>query len=484
MRPGLQARLFGVSLAVIAALAWIGGWWLSELLGAVAADPASLSEARLRLVWAALAAAIPALLLATTTAGVTSWAISRDVRTLLDHARATAAGDRVTVLPSFSESSDLAGVVGSVQHLSSDLARTVEDLAVARDRFQAVLERMDEAVLALDPGGKLVVVNRAGLDLLGLIRAPQGATLLEVVRFPDLDALVEKARAGKTASVEFDLRSADRRITVLARAAPLSGGGCVALLRDVTEVRRLETIRRDFVANVSHELRTPVSIIRSSAEALQDGGIADPVYGPRFALAIHRQSERLGALLNDLLTLSRLEAGGYALEAEPVRLLPLALQVEDLLQPRLRARGHPVHITLSDPLWVLADAVALSQVLLNLVDNAAKYTPEGSTIVIRLGAARRGQLRVEVADDGPGIPPMHRSRLFERFYRIDPGRSRDMGGTGLGLSIVKHLVEAMGGEVGMAPNEPRGSVFWISLPLAPPHAETDGLESASASEPA
>lgn len=475
MRPDLQARLFLISLTLVAVLSLVGGWWLSELIETVALDPASLEESRARLSAAVLATAILGLLLVTGMSAVTSAAVGRDVQILLDHARAIAAGQRETALPTFRARSDLAGLVGSFHRLSTELARTVEDLAVARDRFQAVLERMDEAVLALDPHGKLVIVNRAGLDLLGLIRAPQGATLLEVVRFPDLDALVERARVGETVSAEFDLRSADRRITVLARAAPLSDGGCVALLRDVTEVRRLETIRRDFVANVSHELRTPVSIIRTSAEALQDGGIEDPVYGPRFALAIYRQSERLGSLLNDLLTLSRIEAGGYALETEPVLLLPLVHDVEELLQPRLRARNHQVIHEIGEDLAVLADAVALSQVLLNLVDNAAKYTPEGGHILIRGGQALGGLVRLEVADDGPGIPLVHRSRLFERFYRIDPGRSRDMGGTGLGLSIVKHLVEAMGGLVGMSPNEPRGSVFWISLRGAPAQAGRERL---------
>jgi two-component system phosphate regulon sensor histidine kinase PhoR len=235
------------------------------------------------------------------------------------------------------------------------------------------------------------------------------------------------------------------------------------MLEDVSAVRRLETIRRDFVANVSHELRTPVSIIRANAETLLGGARDDPAMAGRLIEGLHRNAERLARILADLLDLSRLEAGQYRIELRALDLRAAAEQAVATLETSASAKQVSIEVAIADGTTARGDAKAVDQVLVNLLDNAVKYSAAGGHVWV--DARRAGdRVRVEVRDDGQGIAPHHRARIFERFYRVDPGRSRDMGGTGLGLSIVKHLVESQGGEIGVDANQPTGSVFWFELP--------------------
>jgi two-component system phosphate regulon sensor histidine kinase PhoR len=332
-------------------------------------------------------------------------------------------------------------------------------LAEERRRFRAVLTSMAEGVLLLDGERRVMLSNPAAVRLLGLPAQSLGRSLLEVIRAPVLYALVEQARANQPDEAEFDAGS--RRLR--ARAAPLPASQEVAVvIHDVTELRRLETMRRDFVANVSHELRTPLSVIRANAETLLGGGLADTTRAQGFVEALHRNAERLSALLSDLLDLSRIESGLFHLELKPVSVHEAVRQAVEIMGPRAEARTQALTLEAPAGLIALADEKALVQILLNLLDNAIKYTPEGGCLVIR--AAPAGEhVRVEVLDDGPGIEPQHRERVFERFYRVDKGRSREMGGTGLGLSIVKNLVEALGGQVGVSANPPGGACFWFTL---------------------
>ncbi|MCZ7585968.1 MAG: ATP-binding protein [Deltaproteobacteria bacterium] len=236
------------------------------------------------------------------------------------------------------------------------------------------------------------------------------------------------------------------------------------ILSDVTELRRLETVRRDFVANVSHELRTPVSVIRANAETLMDGAFDDAERARVFLEALHRNAERLSSIITDLLDLSRIESGRMVLDVKIESIAGVVRRAVEMVEKNARAKSQSINVSVAADLEARCDAKALEQVLMNLLDNAVKYTPSGTRIEIgALAAANR--VRIEVRDNGPGIDPKHRSRIFERFYRVDPGRSRDMGGTGLGLAIVKHLVEAMGGEVRAEMNEPSGSIFLVLLPL-------------------
>jgi two-component system phosphate regulon sensor histidine kinase PhoR len=240
--------------------------------------------------------------------------------------------------------------------------------------------------------------------------------------------------------------------------------GILAVFVDVSEIRRLETLRKDFVANVSHELRTPITAVRSAVDTLRLTLSDDPDASERFVDIIDRNAQRLGALVEDLLDLSRIESKEYRPEAAPVALRAVSEQVLTLLRPRIEEKRFEVRNEIASELPpVRADRKGLEQVFTNLLDNAIKYCGPGTRICLR--AARNGNtFRIEVADTGPGIEPRHLPRLFERFYRVDSGRSRDMGGTGLGLSIVKHLVEAMGGTIGVDSTPGKGSTFWLTLP--------------------
>jgi two-component system phosphate regulon sensor histidine kinase PhoR len=230
-------------------------------------------------------------------------------------------------------------------------------------------------------------------------------------------------------------------------------------------MRKLESMRRDFVANVSHELRTPVAVIRANAETLLAGAKDDPVMAPKLIDGLHRNAERLARILADLLDLSRLDAGQYRLELTSVPLRALAEQSLTAVEPQAAHRNVNGSIAVPPDLAVKADAQALDQILVNLVDNGVKYTRSEGNVWIE-AKPDDDNVRIEVRDDGPGIAAKHRERVFERFYRADPSRSREAGGTGLGLSIVKHLVESMHGEVGVEPNTPTGSIFWLRLPRA------------------
>jgi two-component system phosphate regulon sensor histidine kinase PhoR len=254
-----------------------------------------------------------------------------------------------------------------------------------------------------------------------------------------------------------------RRLLVRVGLLPGDQGGLLAVFVDVTEVRRLESLRREFVANVSHELRTPVTAVRSAAETLQNAASEDPVAARAFIGIIERNAERLHDLVEDLLDLSRIESRGLKLNIEPLDLDAVYDQVLSLFGERAEKRGtFLAHEVPHDLPRVLADRRALEHVLTNLVDNAVKYCPAGTHI--RLYAVAEGpDIELIVEDDGPGIEQRHLPRLFERFYRVDAGRSREIGGTGLGLSIVKHLVEAMGGTVHVESTPGVGTKFGVRL---------------------
>ncbi len=388
---------------------------------------------------------------------------ARTLGRLVEHAREMVAGEEGELPESSDEERRLAG---SLNAMAEELERTLAVLAEERGRSEAVLESMIEGVLALDEAQRVTLVNAAASELLELgdesLERPLGEVLPEAV----ISELVAEAREGP-ATRELAIGDPPRR-RILARATPLgSARGTVVVLHDITEMRRLETVRKDFVANVSHELRTPVSIIRANAETLLDGAIEDPVRGRGFVEAVLRNSERLTRLISDLLDLSRIEAGRYKLELRPVEILEAVGHAVEAVEAKAAARRLELDVDVPEALDVRADPKALDQVLINLLDNAVKYTPEGGSVRVR-AEPRGAELFISVEDDGPGIPAEHRARIFERFYRVDPGRSRDMGGTGLGLAIVKHLVESMRGKVGVEPARVRGTVFWMTLPLAGP----------------
>lgn len=362
---------------------------------------------------------------------------------------------------------ELGGLAGSLNALSDKLEEYVAQLAEKRDQFEAVLDGMSEAVIALDEQGHVTLINRAGTMLLGISDRPMGKMLLETVRIPELHELASASSKDENASniSEFDLHIGKSR-RILARATKLHKGGVVIVLLDVTELRRLERIRRDFVSNVSHELRTPVSIIQANAETLRDGALEDAKAAGRFLDAMITSAKRLSSLIADLLDISRLEEGKFELRMEPVPIAAALHRAAAALETKAIERSFTIETTPCPSLSARADARALDQVLFNLVDNAVKYAGQGGKVTLR-AVNEEKKIRIEVEDNGPGIEPRYRDRLFERFFRVDKGRSREMGGTGLGLAIVKHLTAAMHGEVGMKSAQPHGSVFWVLLDKTP-----------------
>jgi len=401
---------------------------------------------------------------------VTTRVVSRTLTDLVSGVQAVARGERgVRVSPSDAEV--FGGLAGSINQLAESLEGTVSTLAAERSRFETMLERLSDAVIALDHEERVTMVNRGATRLFGFDRSPIGQTLLETVRLPVLAELVRRARSEGRVKAEVDWTSGRRR-RLLARATRLGQGeGTVLVIQDLTALRRLETVRRDFVANVSHELRTPVGVILANAETLLDGALDDPKFSRTFVEALHRNAIRLTRLLDDLLDISRLEAGQAHLAPERLDLTEVAAQVIDALSVKAAEKGIDLRWQGENPVWVRADANAVEQVLVNLIDNAIKYTPTGSRVFAGTAAqVDAGRVRVVVEDNGPGIDAQHRERIFERFYRVDPGRSREMGGTGLGLSIVRHLVESMGGSVGVEPAAPQGARFWFTLPAQPDEA--------------
>jgi two-component system phosphate regulon sensor histidine kinase PhoR len=338
-----------------------------------------------------------------------------------------------------------------------------------------ILEGMQDGVLLLDEDGKVALVNPSLRRTLLLPAEVVGKPPLEVIRHAELQELIVRARDEEDPIVgEIDVAGLKPR-RLLVQVSHLINRPRMLLLvfLDVTQIRKLESMRRDFVANVSHELRTPVSAIRSSAETLLVGALADPAAAKMFVDIIDRNGARLQQLIEDLLDLSRIESRELRLQLEPIDLGEAAEHSAALLREKADKRKHQIIVRVPDDLpLALADRRGLEQVLTNLIDNAIKYCPEGARITAR-GTESHGRVEIAIEDTGPGIEERHLPRLFERFYRVDPGRSRDMGGTGLGLSIVKHVVESMGGQVGVESRFGLGTTFWVRLPLAPPGTVTN-----------
>ncbi len=442
-----------------------GGRAVGVVRGARALDgvEAALGELRWSLLWAGL--------LAIGVAAVVASTFGRQLAVKLDKitraARRLTAGE-LDVRTRVSGGDELGQLGAAFDQLSANLAGAIRALEGERDLLGGVLGAMQEGVLVLGSDGRIQILNPALVELLEISGTATGRLPLEAFRQAELADYIDRARrVGQATSVEIELGGTRAR-RVLVQAVPFQGDppGLLVVFVDLTELRRLESVRRDFVTNVSHELRTPVAAILSAAETLRGPAAGDPAGRERFSSIIQRNAERLGRLIEDLLDLSRIESRQYRLELAPIDVVPVIEQAVALLRPRAEDRRIVVRTEPVSPLpRVRADQRALEQILTNLIDNAIKYCPEGSTIEVT--AAERGStVVVSVADDGPGIEPRHLPRLFERFYRVDTGRSRDMGGTGLGLAIVKHLAEAMDGRVEVQSTVGQGTRFSLALPGA------------------
>jgi two-component system phosphate regulon sensor histidine kinase PhoR len=373
-------------------------------------------------------------------------------------------------------STDEIGALGrSLNVLAGRLREKIQDLEQEQSKLTAILDAMVEGVIAVDGQAHILLMNERARTMFGLsgIRG-EGKPFLEVIRNADLHEIFRTvhsgAEAGPLRREVLITGPVTRTIGISAVRMPIAadGPGVVLVLHDVTALRQLERVRTEFVANVSHELRTPLTAIRGYLETLLSGALDEPENARRFLEIVLRHSERLGRLLDDLTDLSNIELGKVTLRREAVKLDDVVGSVLAIIGPRAeRARVRLEADTPAEFPAVLADRDRLSQILINLVDNAVKYTPEGGSVTVTARAVGASMVEIAVVDTGVGIPPADLPRITERFYRVDKARSRELGGTGLGLAIVKHLVAAHGGALQIESVLERGTTARVTLPVEP-----------------
>jgi two-component system phosphate regulon sensor histidine kinase PhoR len=435
----LGAALAAAAFASLLVVRFFGGWWGVPIAVACGA-------------FAGIAVAAPVEL-----------ALRARLRRLAKATRALAQGDFDAPLPPPADD-ELGELQRAWKRMRVSMEEQVLDLRAEVGRQRSILDGMAEGV-ALLQDGEIIAANPAFSALLGTHGGLEGKTPLEAARLPELVDVIEASEKSDS-EVAREIVAEPRTLRVSAR--PLGGRQrrMVVVLLDMTETRRLERLRRDFVANASHELRTPVAAILAAADTLAGGAGEDAVARASFVDILGRHAQRLSGLTADLLDLARLEAG-YRLRVE---IVPVPSVIEaSLLTLAPRAEQKRIQVTTelvppaSGPFAVVAERAAVEQVLTNLVDNAIKYTPAGGRVTVSARAVG-DIIEIVVADTGPGISQEHLPRLFERFYRVDNARSRELGGTGLGLSIVKHLVAAHGGEIGVESEVGRGTRFIVRLP--------------------
>jgi two-component system, OmpR family, phosphate regulon sensor histidine kinase PhoR len=372
----------------------------------------------------------------------------------------------------WTEPDDLSGLTNELSAITTRLRDRLDELTEERDRAGQILDALDDGVLLLDGAGRLLVANPPVRSWFGLPDALRpGLPAKRVLGVPQVTALAEQAAEARAPVVGTLTLVFPEPRTLAMRAFPLADRGptgrIVVTMTDITQRRRLEVLRRDFVANASHELKTPVAAVRVLAETLLTALPEDPEAGRRFAERIGREAERLDILVRDLLDLSRVERG--ALDVEPVDLVGLVKEVASGYGDRAEERRIRLDTELQPGVAMRGDRAQLGLLLSNLLDNALRYTSAKGIVCVRLNASESRAV-LQVADTGEGIPASELPRVFERFYRVDKARARQTGGTGLGLAIVRHVAEAHGGAVRVESELGQGSTFTVTLPSAgPPH---------------
>jgi len=364
---------------------------------------------------------------------------------------------------------DEIGELGEIlNQMSDELSQKIAQIGEEKSQLDSILSSMVEGVLAVDSSGRVLLVNKNLSQVFNLGSATYGKPYYEVIRNPELNQFIQEVLTNpkeKRKEVSF-FHPEEKDFMVQSALVEQKRKGSIFLLfvfHDITELKKTERVRKDFVANVSHELRTPLTSIKGFVEALRDGAINDPEKSLQFLSIISQHADRMNKIVTDLLQLSRIESKDFLLKIEPFLVRELLDEVFSTLKSSSEEKSQILEASLPSPdLKVLADRHWITQALTNLVDNAIKYTPEKGKI--RIEAKDKGEsVEIAVIDNGIGIPQKDLPRIFERFYRVDKGRSRESGGTGLGLSIVKHIIEAHGGKVEVKSQEGKGSEFSFAL---------------------
>jgi two-component system phosphate regulon sensor histidine kinase PhoR len=393
--------------------------------------------------------------------------VSKPLRKMMQIGKSMSGGDftRRIKIKTRDEIGKLGGILNQ---MSDELSQKIAQISLEKSQLDSVLSSMLEGLLAVDSSGKVLLVNKALGQILNLDSSFYGRPYYEAIRNPELNQFIQEVLTDpkeKAKEVSF-FHPEERDFMVQSALVEQKKKGSISLLfvfHDISELKKTERVRKDFVANVSHELRTPLTSIKGFVEALRDGAINDPEKSLQFLSIIAQHTDRMNKIVTDLLRLSSIESKDFVLKIESLFLKELLDEICSTLKSLSEEKSQTLEINLPSPdLKVLADRHWITQALTNLVDNAVKYTPEKGKIQIE--ARDKGEsVEIAVLDNGIGIPQKDLHRIFERFYRVDKGRSRESGGTGLGLSIVKHIIEAHGRKVEVKSQEGRGSEFSFSL---------------------
>jgi len=400
----------------------------------------------------------------------TAAVVSGPLRTITAQARRIAAGDFSRKLPVRTRD-EVGKLAEAFNYMIGHVRSRIEEVTTSKSRLEAVFLSMFDGILVVDARGSIVLMNQALRELLSVQSDPVGKRPMEVIRNIEIQELTVETLTLREGLIrrELSILMPEERC-LLVHATPICRDGktqgAVLVFHDITELRTLENVRKDFVANVSHELRTPVASIQGYTETLLDGAINDPDNARDFLEIIHTESGRLAALISDLMELARIESGKFQPQFQSCSLVGFCRRAVEGLRPMAERKNISITLDLDERLPpVRADETQLTQVLINLIDNAVKYTGDNGNIIVSAAAAE-GMMRVAVSDTGIGIPEKDIPRIFERFYRVDKARPRAQGGTGLGLAIVKHIVQVHGGDLTVESTPGRGSVFTFTVPLA------------------
>ncbi len=425
---------------------------------------AGLQMLRRSLGWVLVAASLAALLAMSGLLWWLEWRISKALPDLVAGAERMERGDfgHRVALPSDPE---LARIGKFLNRVAEEAETRIDDLATERAHLRAVVASMGEGVLVTDSEGFVWLANRAFERIFEVRGETAGRSPLELTRQTELeDLIVSTLVSGLGSTAEIEVQAQPSRHVALASTPLGEGLGAVVVARDITDVIRLTQVRRDFIANISHELKTPLSAIRGYTETLRDGAMQEPEASSRFLGRILQQCSRLQTLLEDLLTLSRLENLEGHLERRTVDLERILDDCLETLAPQIAEKQIHLEVEESPIPTLSGDAEALQRLFINLLDNAIKYNRKGGQVTVQL-KPEPDRVVIQVHDTGIGIPAASIDRVFERFYRVDKGRSRDEGGTGLGLAIVKHVAQIHGGRVEVESRLGEGSTFRIFLPV-------------------